>query len=595
MPEGQWRIVALGGISQAGRDNLDPIQRVYLRPITEQGSEGPLEHHDLPLGETFDLFSGAGLTDGVLDAKLDGNLRPFSLKVDVTRAAMQIVRRGDRDPRSGEFILPWRTDLSETSDLYMAVLRDAQDRWQAVVPCAELFRFYYLTSSRLGRTILSPNMLASNRILFSENGTLAPDAAGHMKLVVRRGVLPSDVPLIARWIASSGRYGLQAAEQIARHQTLQARSGDFEPVPLRVLPPFEGSCTWSVLGHQVRRGDRMYVFICKLISCDAPFGYETLEWRFDDERAPSDSVNPDPSDIERAKAPKSGVFVDDEPLPFVYLDDDITPTSRFKTRIVPLDDLSKRFPSLNVDGVIRKKPDSLSSRNSKPLSAAVPKTAGALSARAPSGGGDGDAQAVEFTASHPNLAQPGSDRYGDEFSLTPRQALQLVFDICDEIAAREVICRDRADTAGRATLFGRTFNLFPDTIARPRRRFLFMDESRTQPRPIYVAEFEHAKRFGYLLEIPRKPGEKFSTLLFREIRNARIQESILVAVLDEVGKNESVSISEETLNLWGLVAKRAMHLSHADIEQRATDFLAYLNLESATYGARRVGANQEEN
>jgi hypothetical protein len=255
--------------------------------------------------------------------------------------------------------------------------------------------------------------------------------------------------------------------------------------------------------------------------------------------------------------------------------------------------LKKRFTSLNVEGVTRKKPDSSLSRNSRPPVTAVPKVAGALNAGAPSAGGDTDTQAVEFTATHPSLTDTDSDSNGVDSSLSPRQALQLILDICDAIAARRVTCRDRInDTARCASLFGRFFNLFPDTIARPRRRFLYLDEERTKPRPIYIVEFEQAKKFGYLLEIPRKPGEKFSTLLFREIRNARIQESILAALLEEVGKKESVGISEEVLSLWGLVAKRSLHVPQTEVEQRATDFLVFLQVglvdSSPTEAALRI-------
>lgn len=54
---------------------------------------------------------------------------------------------------------------------------------------------------------------------------------------------------------------------------------------------------------------------------------------------------------------------------------------------------------------------------------------------------------------------------------------------------------------------------------------------------------------------------------------------ILAALLEEVGRKESVNLSEETLNPWALVAKRVMHLPQTAVDQRATDFLDYVKLD----------------
>lgn len=572
--DGLWRIVALGGLIPSRGPESDPFIRLFLRRLIHQDdgvndlSLVPALHHvDLPLGETPFLPTGMILNNDVAIAATPKDLQKFEV-VLTFKHEHEIVKRAylpelQDDDRIHRFLTA--EDKGRLDEL-LYLRGETVDGIPIIVPCHEIFRFYYLISSRLGRLITSSEILDPER-LHSSRLTEGLDDDGRMHIVVRRGLLPSDVPIVAQWIATG--HGLQSAQAIARHIFSQHTVRKL--VTIRAMPPFVGDTRWTVLGRMLDGRLLVYEILC----CNHPFAYSTLEWRYADDQAPQDMGN-------KQKSPegdrKSIGFVKraEIPFPFVHIKGGVRPEGRFTSWVIPMGDLADRFGGLRVDGIVRVRPQKNADEKPRRKQRKIPANPDDHSARARGSDGLDGRQQVELAASNPKISGQGNADDDEPFS-----ELRYALAMCRSIQDSGYQWNDRIDDREHYLFEERMFNLLPQNIVGSKKRFVFLDDAYEHVRPAYIAEFEYWGMFGYLLEIAmRDSGDQFCTLLFRTDDHTKLPPQALEHILQYCAERGRAAISQTTRDAWHLYDHRFLHLKDKKktSEERAQDVIAILRM-----------------
>jgi hypothetical protein len=569
--EGFWRIVELGGIILSQDGDSDPFVRIFVRRLARQeGSrddlilEPQLHHVDLPLGETPFLPKGAILCDNVAVSEPPADLQRLEIELSFG-TDHDIARRKDIPELHGDGRIHRSLSSADRSrlDELLYIRGRTSESIPFLVSCHEVFRFYYLISSRLGRLVTSSKILEP-QCLYSASKTKGPGDDGRMQVAVKRGLLPSDVPIVAQWIASG--HGLRSAQAIVRH--ISAQLSIRKVSTIRAVPPVVGTTRWTVLGRMM--GERLLIY--EIVSCSFPFAYSTLEWCYvDDEAPPEIGKNKGPPD--EAPKPVGAVKGMIAPFPFVLLKGGNQPEKRFTSWVIPMGDLAARFAGLPTDGVSRVRPITNSDGRERRKQRKVPTDPTDHSGRAQGSQGTSGRQQVEFTSGYAKRAS-----HGDASNNEPFAELKYTLALCQSLEERGLQWIDRVDDRDRYAFDGRQFNMVPKGVEGAKKRFVYIDDAHEHMRPVYIAEFEKWGAFGYLLEAARKePAEKFCTLLFRTANREQLPAAALTDVLRSCAVRGRAAISDDICNLWALSVYRFLHLAERDAEERAGDVFAILD------------------
>jgi len=585
---GYWRIVALGGLIKAPDGASDPFVRLFVRRLKSQsgrlskdtlGLEPWLTHVDIPLGETHRLATGVILKDNAVVEQRAPDLEEFEIEVEFQDARALVQQRSRFVGHEGKSL--FQADLSpehtrQLNELLVLCSTTTDGTTRYVVPCHEIYRFYYFPSSRMGRCVTSYRILQPET-LYSAELTEGLDAQGRMHIVVRRSLLRSDVPIFANWLANG--YGLRGAQGVAHH----VHGGGIltSVIPVRALPPFKGKTRWKVLGRWVDSPSGRLLIVYQLLTCYAPFSYQSLDWRYDNEPQVPLPSKDDPQEPQK-KTPPPAVFVPFDIPNFVHISGKDRSKGRITSWCIPQDDLATRFPGLNLQDVkhVHPPPEEARSRKRRPQNVPIDPTG--YSARPPnSAGGDG-IQQIEFTTSNPKIVSDvDAADVGRDFDLvSPTAAMEYMFEICVAMEERGCTWIDRVDQ-GEAELWNEhLFNVLPQNIEGKKRPFLYLDKDLTRRRPVYIGEFERGGRFGYLLDIVRAtPKEDFCMLLFRANDYARVSEVVLRSMLEICATKRRANVPSEVAEGLGIECRRFLHLFGKPVDARALDAMAILCLD----------------
>ena len=537
--------------------------------------ERDLSHVDVPLGETVALYTGAILRDNKLVVCCPpdmGTFRiPLSFRANSCKiSTRQMFRRADGSSLFPNHLVNVQVDRI---DQLLMLSQDTEDgKYRIIVPCQEIFRFYYMTSSRLGRIVASADILEPQRVLFSEN-TYAPDT-GAMHLVVKQAIPADDVPIFARWLTHN-QYGLEAAKDVGCHMLAKVRAG--ETVSLRAKPPFEGRTTWEVQGRSIEDGDTHYLIVYRIVSCSAPSGFDSLTWYYSQEEhlkrrygKASSPGSPPPTRV-------------DAPLlkEFVPLKNGERPSTTLLTKIVGIDDLCVRFPAFNFDAVTREqKPTTAEEEPDRRKPRIVPGDAESDSAQP--GGAKGKKGRREINLAAKRRRNRDEDESEESPEANAQAALSHVLSLCDELERSGCIRVDRVDDRDAALAFGRAFNLLPETFEGKKLRFLYLDDKKTVRRPLYIGEFNRGELHGYVMELVRGGTDKeLCTLLVWEKENKQINANMMGLIIAEFVERRKLRLSGAKLEALGLCAQRFLHLKGRSASSRARDVKAILRLQES--------------
>lgn len=508
-----------------------------------------------------------------------------------------------RKPNAGMLLYPWTADVVVDSGAAFVALRDAvadagvadaflhslaqdvagETDFLAVssasgrrvyISGAEIFRFYYGTSSRLARAILNGGVLNTKQEIVSSFSPATEASGGIAHLVLPRSVLPSDVPTIARWVLAQQKMGLQYATDVYRHSVASRPIAGLRR--LRARPPFHGMSRlagWALFDHE---DPRSVAFVFGLHQCSAQYPFERLHWRYNrDLRESSDGESTRPSQSPPGRG-RSGLRREPEPLSFLYLDEDATPTTRFSTQTVQVDDLARRFPGLALHGVER------TARTMGPVDASAPSGAFVLrqplghSARAPSSQGDRGVQGVDLTVGDANAKESIRGRpVGPDPDRILRRTLDIGQRLAELTGAR---LHNRVVTPASAEALGHTFNVFPATLEGKRWRWLYLDDARTHVRPLLLLEFEHGTRWGYLIDVVRRAVEPMALLLVRTDTGERVSDDALGQLVSLMARQRvrGNAIGAEHGKALGLAIAPRIHRLSMSIDPAVREYASVL-------------------
>lgn len=284
-----WRVDWFGEVAYPpnGQRRSQPVYRVLISPIVGDLSSPNIVADDgdqreawLSIGTLPMVSIGDIWQDGAKIAQLDYQQELFG--VLIAHSSTNIIKAGL--PLDGQFLLPlnehpWHRGATQSYSVCVSM----DDGKRLIVPCMELIRFYFGTSSnvlhKLFTGLLREEMLWSEKSFDPANGHL------HIKLASRiSGASASDIGRIAlskeAWRSAAGIYASCVAA------TSQKRTA----YPYTCFP-FTGRTTLQVSGRWLSfagEPDSTFV-IYRIHSCSHRFPFETLSYEVDALKAHRDA------------------------------------------------------------------------------------------------------------------------------------------------------------------------------------------------------------------------------------------------------------------------------------------------------------------
>ncbi|HWV04074.1 hypothetical protein ACTJK6_16245 [Ralstonia sp. 22086] len=229
-----------------------------------------------------DLWREQGLESRAADEEL------LCEDLAISRDTCELVKAGSSF-EDGTFMLPLHEHAGHRENTHSYCVRvTLPDGKLLVVPCMELIRFYFGSSSELLNRLFSPQLRKEH--LYT--GMPAIDRHNRMTLQLADRIPRASAEDIAR-IAGS-RLAWHAAAKIGAScaQAAQAR----QEIYPQTLFPFEGTTTLRASGKWLSRGNdpKGTFLVYQLLSCSHPFPFKSLRFRVTGtKKARSASMAPD--------------------------------------------------------------------------------------------------------------------------------------------------------------------------------------------------------------------------------------------------------------------------------------------------------------
>lgn len=237
----------------------------------------------------------------------------------------------------GGFLLPLAEHPGHRRNTHSYCLRvSLSDDCQLVIPCAELIRFYFGSSSELLNLLFRPGL--SRDWLYTSR--VFNPSKGFMRLTLSDHVHPRSATDIGR---IAGSHTAWHAANLCHTSCLKSMATGGAPYPQAVFP-FEGETDLSVSGKWLSASgkDRKTFLVYQIHSCSHPFPFNVLQHsggltkkrKADMPDQPSDMASP----TGKARAPKESRLQEVDPNP------DLKPKVRaFNAK--------RRFPDLDRKSV----------------------------------------------------------------------------------------------------------------------------------------------------------------------------------------------------------------------------------------------------
>ncbi len=201
-----------------------------------------------------------------------------------------------------------QSDLTnENNGLFLGVYDD-HSSFKYVIPCIEIFRFFYASSSVLVNSLLSGHFLDPDSHLWSINKS-SINSKKEIALWLRSKMLDSDARFLARFAFNS--YALKQAQDIYLF-TILNKDLNHERM-IRALPPFKGKVSVKFYARKIQN-NRM--LITRFISCNWNPDISDIRWDRDNDgrkdlkddllknpmpswsKYPKETNAPEPTDLE---------------------------------------------------------------------------------------------------------------------------------------------------------------------------------------------------------------------------------------------------------------------------------------------------------
>ncbi|WP_136256288.1 hypothetical protein [Metallibacterium scheffleri] len=281
---GFWRIVWFGKLDRIPSPSASPRIKAYLweLPRWPNLSKGERAVRYLNIGEMPLLHLNTILKDGIA---LPHDHNPWvhskSLSLDLSRDNLHVFKRFDRDDR-GDLIVPVVTDYLEDdpdANALFVGIGHIGDHYAYLIPCIEIFRFFYALSSPLTKSVLTGDFLDPDRHLWDVSKSRASLTERLAFLQLRKRMLDADVRHLAIFAFVDG--ALKRAQEVFLFAAGHTSTGESRLV--RALPPFDGKMTFKAEVVNLNQAGRVRTLITQLISCDWCLPYARIDYLRDND------------------------------------------------------------------------------------------------------------------------------------------------------------------------------------------------------------------------------------------------------------------------------------------------------------------------
>lgn len=340
--KGMWRLIWFGPISKLPSGARQDVRvQVFLAELDWEANKhtvsGQLTDNvvtaQVPIGEIPRLHLNSIIIDGrpQPDARPVGSEEKKQRVINCSRRNVTIMRRTNVD-RDGEIIIPNHSHRPALEGLF-AAFGDGSDPYAIVIPCFEIFRFFYATSSVLAREILTDSFLDPHQRLWNIDRT-AMDASGRATLWLRQWMLDADAPFLARF--AFDKYALRQAQEVFLNAATIGPLAAGERL-LKALPPFEGSVKMKYFCLPLPHGRSL---VTRLVTCYWEPPFTCLRWDRDNDGR----YDPNDRELREQLNRAAKLPIPESPLPTELRSQ--APSSELGSFKMAESEVTDRFPNL---------------------------------------------------------------------------------------------------------------------------------------------------------------------------------------------------------------------------------------------------------
>lgn len=568
--DGFLKVVHHGNLIEPRRSEKTPRLCIYFRSLVNQSNPttaedfetcGPIQRVHVPVAELMRLPLNVIVKNERLAfdpcAPLPSE-RIGTFDVDLNEEEVRLINRyAVVEGTDDQYIIPYKHGRSpqQNSDgdkAYYVAIKHNGDPFGIIIPCSEVFRFFYCTSSRMANTILSERILNIDRYIIdpARSGTAKEDPQLAV-IWLRQWMFNCDRHHIARLFFTPGAF------EEATYIFLRA-AGHAEPAYKRALialPPQHGRMKIHCIHKPFISNGRERIFVTRLVSTDWKLNFREIHFGRDNDsrKTASDSERaslPDDDRPQRSKVLEEGAEV--KILEDTSPDDSVAPIEMTDR------EFESRFPEL--EKIYSPQIPKAEQKTKNDQGRTILATEGSL-VEASSSGHEGLISLI-LTA-----AETAADIKNDDQDGVAENALleEIPVATTNKLIERIEAIESAAVTTpyqGRlkvsylrvleqgALVRGRPVNIlpigdFPDPTTI---HWFFIDKARKQPRPVVVVRLELDQRIRYLIDFMHKDaGPDTSSLILwskdeGEIVNLVIENAILTCM-----RNKSVNLKDGEL------------------------------------------------
>lgn len=381
----------------------------------------------------------------------------------------------------------WRLgpEMADFEASEVVAFENGGDPFGILVPSYVLFHCYYGTSTRLAKGIVMGTL---DEYVNLKSSYLGEDGIAFVHLRLRGK--EADAWTIARIMSSDPMW----VSVLQARKRFQAASINGKPMEFGFNLPFDGTANWQARVRWIPNGAGGWrALVLNIERCDAHFGFKDVTIHSDrDNRQGENKDDPNlPPAWAGEWATSDPSDIPDEHQDVEEPDDDVKP-AEFESPIA-------RFPFLEGKK-LRKDPKELQKSRS----------AGKIKTQREDyeGLGAGDGTSGE-SDQHPNNVTDGP------ITVPVPQTLESFMEALKVLAKHQGIKVSMRTIMGKSQCMDDDWAItwFPGYLSKKRVAWSFVGEDFASPRRLAIAEVCRDGRFGYLMEIERRIGDKFSTLV----------------------------------------------------------------------------------
>jgi hypothetical protein len=448
------------------------------------------------------------------------------------------------------FVLPkGQVTIDGRASLSRLALFDAKvgnERILLLVPCMEIFRFYYGHSTQLAFRILRGDLVSAPHWMYDADASWV-DNEGRARLELAPSLDITNAYTLGRFVLDP--VGLRRARAIVtRAMIAEGRS-----IPIDVLPPFNGPWRVHVRGRWLSYGRTRGYLVYAITRCEATPPFVSLSVHGGFARDGSSGRKPTQDDAptstaerRRSVSPKGEVII--EPG---------DPGLRALNQALPTLDKDDRFPKVPIIHVVRRRRPGKGERSSGSTIVSVPSSTPDV--------------AISDTPADtgPNAGFFTSRRRAQDLR-EGRDMLALYQEALDQLPGVAASSGFLCTIAREVIELSRAFSGPPPV-------WVYVDRPSKQSRSVLLATVKFALAQALVIEIQRRPGavEEIRTLIVADVGFADIDEDRLMRILVRCVMREG-----HVRNLDGVKLLENIRLSGANHWERDTP---------QTYAARILG------